>query len=172
MAVFLLGDPSAAILPPVPSLATSAKVTSSTGKGDFGALCNQITPARSADTSRGLFVWDDRLGTTEWVQYEFPQATTVSTSSVYWYDRFGTAQRLPKAWRLLYRAADEWKPVVTKDPFGLATDTFNTVRFKPVKTTALRLEADLQDSYLDPYLAIPSSQPGKFSAGILEWKVK
>ncbi|MCF7730660.1 MAG: glycoside hydrolase family 127 protein [Akkermansiaceae bacterium] len=172
MTVFLLLDPSAAILPPVPSLATSAKVTSSTGKGDFGALCNQITPARSADTSRGLFAWDDRLGTTEWVQYEFPEATTLSSSSVYWYDRFGTAQRLPKAWRLLYRAGEEWKPVATKDPFGLATDTFNTVRFEPVKTTALRLEADLQDSFLDPYLAIPSSQPGKFSAGIIEWSVK
>lgn len=172
MAVFLLRDPAAAILPPVPSLATRATVTSSTGKGDFGALRNQIAPARSADTSRGLFAWDDRLGTTEWVQYEFAEATTVQSSSVYWYDRFGTAQRLPKAWRLLYRAGEEWKPVVTSDPFGRATDTFNTVRFKPVKTTALRLEADLQDSYLDPYLAIPTSQPGKFSAGILEWIVK
>lgn len=172
MAVFLLSDPDAAILPPVPSLGTSAKVTSSTGKGDFGALCNQITPARSADTSRGLFVWDDRLGTTEWVQYDFPEASTVSSTSVYWYDRFGTAQRLPKAWRLLYQAGEKWMPVLTKDTFGLATDTFNTVRFKPVKTTALRLEADLQDSFLDPYLAIPTSQPGKFSAGILEWVVE
>ena len=46
------------------------------------------------------------------------------------------------------------------------------MNFNPVKTDALRLEADLQDSFLDPYLAIPSSQPGKFSAGILEWSVK
>jgi DUF1680 family protein len=172
MAVFLLRDPSAAILPPVPSLATRAKVSSSNGKGDFASLCNQVIPARSADTSRGLFTWDDRLGTTEWVQYDFAEPTTISSSSVYWYDRFGTAQRLPKVWRLFYRAGDEWKPVVTKDPFGLATDTFNTVSFTPVKTAALRLEADLQDSFLDPYLAIPTSQPSKFSAGILEWSVK
>jgi DUF1680 family protein len=172
MAVFLLRDPAAAILPPVPSLATAATVTSSTGKGNFAALRDQAFLVRSADTSRGLFVWDDRLGTTEWVQYEFPEPTTIRSSAVYWYDRFGTAQRLPKAWRLLYRAGAEWKPVVTRDPFGLATDTFNTVNFTPVKTDALRLEADLQDSFLDPYLAIPSSQPGKFSAGILEWSVK
>jgi uncharacterized protein len=171
MAVFLLRDPAAAILPPVPSLATRAKVTSSTGKGDFAALSNQTTPARSADTSRGLFSWDDRLGTTEWVQYEFTEPTILSSSAVYWYDRFGTAQRLPKSWRLLYRDGDQWKPVANQAPYGIATDTFNTVRFTPVKTDALRLEADLQDSYLDPYLAIPSSQPGKFSAGILEWSV-
>lgn len=172
MAVFLLRDPAAAVLPPIPCLTTRAKLSSSTGKGDFAALCNQITPARSADTSRGVFGWDDRLGTTEWVQYEFAEATTIASSAVYWYDRFGTAQRLPKAWRLLYRDGGKWLPVATKDPFGLATDAFNTVRFTPVKTDALRLEADLQDSFLDPYLAIPSSQPGKFSAGILEWSVK
>lgn len=172
MAMFLLRDPAAAILPPVPSLTTRAKVSSSTGKGYFAALSDQITPARSADASRGLFEWSDRLGTTEWVQYEFAEATTIQSSSVYWYDRFGTAQRLPKSWRLLYRDGGEWKPVVTKDPYGLVTDTFNTVNFAPVKTDALRLEADLQDSYLDPYLAIPSSQPGKFSAGIIEWSVK
>ena len=172
MAVFLLRDTDAAILPPVPSLATAATVSSSTGKGDFAALRNQVTPARSADASRGIFVWDDRLGTTEWVQYEFAEPTTIRSSSVYWYDRFGTAQRLPKAWRLLYRADGEWRPVAAEDPFGLATDEFNTVRFTPVKTDALRLEADLQDDFLDPYLAIPSSRPGKFSAGILEWTVE
>jgi len=171
MAVFLLRDPAAAVLPPVPTLATRSKVSSSTGKGDFAALCNQVTPARSADTSHGLFVWDDRLGTTEWIQYEFPEATTIRSSAVYWYDRFGTAQRLPKAWRLLYRDGDQWQPVANQDPYGLATDTFNTTRFTPVKTDALRLEVDLQDGFLDPYLAIPSSKPGKFSAGILEWTV-
>jgi uncharacterized protein len=172
MAVFLLRDLAAAVLPPAPGLVQSATVTSSTGKGDFAALRNQVTPARSADASRGIFVWDDRLGTTEWVQYEFPEPATLKSSSVYWYDRFGTAQRLPKAWRLFYRDGGEWKPVAAKDPFGVATDTFNTVRFAPVKTDALRLEADLQDDFLDPYLAVPSSQPGKFSAGILEWKVE
>jgi hypothetical protein len=171
MAVFLLREAAAAILPPIPSLATAAKVTASTGKGDFAALRNQITPARSADTSRGMFGWDERLGTTEWVQYEFPEATTISSSSVYWCDRFGTSQRLPKAWRLFYRAGGAWKAVATKDSFGLAADTFNIVNFTPVKTDALRLEADLQDHYLDPYLAIPSSEPAKFSAGILEWIV-
>ena len=48
----------------------------------------------------------------------------------------------------------------------------NTVRFTPVKTGALRLEADLQHHFLDPYLAVPDAKPGKTSGGILEWSVE
>jgi len=88
MAVFLLRDARAALLPPVPSLATAARKSSSTGKGYFGALCDQITPARSGDHSRGVFSWDGRDGTTEWVQYAFEEPKTISSSGVYWYDRF------------------------------------------------------------------------------------
>jgi len=108
IAIFLLRDPKAAILPPVPSLATAAKKSSSTGKGNVGALCDQINPARSGDASRGMFTWEGRSGTTEWVQYDFDKPQTLSSSSIYWYDRFGTAERLPKAWRLLYREGEEW----------------------------------------------------------------
>jgi DUF1680 family protein len=172
MAVFVLRDADAAALPPVPSLATAARKSASTGQGNFAALCDQIAPARSADASHGVFGWDGRDGTTEWVQYDFDGPQPVSSSTVYWYDRFGTAQRLPKAWRLLYRDGADWKPVVTKDSYGVATDTSNTVRFEPVKTDALRLEADLQDAFLDPYLAAPDAKPSKFSAGILEWSVE
>ncbi len=172
MAVFLLRDIAAAILPPVPSLATGGKASSSTGKGNFAALTDQITPARSADASHGVFSWDGREGTTEWVQYEFDKPQTISSSSVYWYDRFGTAHRLPKAWRLLYRDGTEWKPVATKDPYALVTDTANTVSFAPMKTDSLRLEADLHDAFLDPYLAVPNAKSAKVSAGILEWKVE
>ena len=48
-------------------------------------------------------------------------------------------------------------PVASRDTFGVAKDTFNTVRFSPVKTAALRVEVVL---------------PADFSAGIQEWKVK
>ena len=119
-----------------------------------------------------MFVWEGCLGTTEWVQYQWDAPQTISSSCVYWYDRFGTAERLPKSWRLLYRDGPDWKPVANKDPYALVTDTPNTVRFTPVKTDALRLEATLHDSFLDPYLANESTQPGKFTAAILEWTVE
>ncbi len=172
MAVWLLRDPRRAVLPPVPSPATKSTVTASTGKGNFGALRDQIEPARSADASRGVFAWSGRTGTTEWVQYEFKKTETISRSKVYWYDRFGTIERRPKSWRLLYKAEDKWIPVTNNDPYEVAIDRYSCVGFDPVTTTAIRLEAKLQDAFLDPYLALPNTQPAKFSAGILEWAVE
>lgn len=172
MAVWVLRDPDRAVLPPLPSIAVASKVTSSTGEGNFQALRDQIEPARSADASHGVFNWGGRTGTTEWVQYEFKQPETISSSAVYWYDRFGTIERKPKAWRLLYKEGDTWVPVKNQDPYRTEIDTYNRVAFEPVETTALRLEADLQDAFLDPYLALPDAQPAKFSASILEWIVE
>ena len=41
--------------------------------------------------------------------------------------------------------------------FGTAVDQFNAVKFKPAKTTGLRIEAKLREGV---------------SSGILEWKVE
>jgi len=172
MAIWVLRDVSRAVLPPVPSIATNSKVTASTETGNFRVLCDQIEPARSADASRGVFNWNGRVGTTEWVQYEFKEPATISSSKVYWYDRFGTIERKPKSWRLLYKEGDDWIPVKNNEPYSVKIDTYNRVTFEPVKTSALRLEATLQDAFLDPYLALPNAEPAKFSASILEWKVE
>lgn len=172
MAVWVLRDPGRAVLPPLPSIATASTVTSSTGEGNFQALRDQIEPARSADASHGVFNWGGRTGTTEWVQYDFKQPETISSSSVYWYDRFGTIERKPKAWRLLFKEGDNWVPVNNKEPYSVEIDTYNRVTFEPVTTESLRLEADLQNAFLDPYLALPDAQPAKFSASILEWTVE
>jgi hypothetical protein len=73
---------------------------------------------------------------------------------------------------LLYRDGEDWKPVAVSGTYGLETDKPNAVRFEPIKTSALRLETDLQDAFLDPYLAAPDAKPAKFSAGLLEWGVE
>jgi hypothetical protein len=65
--------------------------------------------------------------------------------------------RILKAWRVLYRAAAEWKPVANAQSQTLSKDAWNRMTFDPVDTSALRLEVELQ--------------PG-FSGGILEWRVK
>jgi hypothetical protein len=81
----------------------------------------------------------------------------VSGVSVYWFDDSGTGQcRVPQSWRLLHKQGDAWQPVDTTDPFGTRKDGWNSVKFKPIETTALRLEVQLQPN---------------FSGGILEWKV-
>ena len=65
--------------------------------------------------------------------------------------------RVPKSWRLLYKDANDWKPVENLEPYGVAKDGYNKVAFKSITTSGMRLEV--------------TAQPG-FSAGIQEWKVK
>ena len=88
----------------------------------------------------------------------FAKPASVSEAQVYWFDDTGRGGvRVPQSWRLLYRDGAEWKAVEAAGQYGVARDAYNTVRFKPVTTTALRLELVMQ--------------PG-VSAGVQEWKVK
>ena len=64
---------------------------------------------------------------------------------------------MPQSWRLLYKDGDRWKPVEATSPFGTARDAWNKITFKPVTTTALRIELTMQP---------------EVSAGIQEWRVK
>ena len=128
------------------------------GSDTVNALGDGLEPASSGDHEIPRLTFWDHRGGTEWVQYDFPSAKDVSAVEVYWFDDIGVGQcRLPKDWRVLYQDGGQWKPVsnVTVDP--VTKDKWNAAKFTPVKTTALRLEINLQ--------------PG-FSGGILEWKVK
>ncbi|MGC8668842.1 MAG: beta-L-arabinofuranosidase domain-containing protein [Chthonomonadales bacterium] len=121
------------------------------------ALDDGILPTDSADTSIPRFTWWDHLGTTEWVQYDFPRPRKIGACDVYWFDdeAIGGQCRTPASWRLLYRAGDTWKPVDCTN-YPTTKDRQVHIRFTPVETTALRLEVQLK--------------PG-FSGGILEWNV-
>lgn len=113
-------------------------------------------PKNSADQSIPRFTWWPNKGITEWVVKQFDTPTKVSSAAVYWFDDSGTGGcRVPKSWRLLYRDGKVWKPVAGASGFAVAKDQFNQVTFRPVTTTTLRLEAQLQP---------------QFSGGILEWK--
>ena len=89
----------------------------------------------------------------------FAKSATVSEVQVYWFDDTGRGGvRVPKSWRLAgTREGTEWRPVVGAAEFGVAKDAYNTVRFTPVTTTALRIELVMQPNV---------------SAGVQEWKVK
>ncbi len=121
------------------------------------ALGDGIAPRHSNDHSIPRFTWWDHKGTTEWVQYDFDKPKTISRSAVYFFDDTGQGGcRTPKSWRLLFKDGNQWKEVSTTDSYGVAKDTFNRITFDPVKTTSLRLEAQLQPN---------------FSAGILKWQI-
>jgi uncharacterized protein len=141
---------------PVPTVASLSAVRASSGER-LRAINDQAEPASSADPANSYFHWWPHKGTTEWVEYTFAQPAMVSEVAVYWFDDTGRGEcRVPASWRLLYKEGDEWKAVENLQPYGNDKDRYNAVRFKPVTTSALRLEVTLQPAW---------------SAGIQEWKV-
>jgi hypothetical protein len=160
MIVWIPYEESAAKPKPAPTIATTSKVTSSlrnAGRSHI-ALNDQVDPPNSGDQSNTYLHWWPKNNSREWVQYDFNKEYTVSESGVYWYDDspFGGC-RIPLEWKLFYKKNGEWLPVVPTTAYEIGKDKFNTVKFEPVKTTALRMEIQL---------------PEKQSTGIHEWTVK
>lgn len=120
------------------------------------AMNDALEPARSYDTSIPRMTWWNHEGTAEWVCATFNGLCQVSQASVYWYDDTGFGFcRVPQSWYLQYLAGTNWITVSGASSYGVALNQFNTVRFNPVQTTALRLNVQLQSGY---------------SGGILEWQ--
>jgi uncharacterized protein len=157
MAVWLARADAAAKPTPYPTVATTSTLTHSTSRKEIRTIVDGEDPA-SSDDPTSYFDWWPAKGGDEWIEMAFAKAATVSETQVYWFDDTGQGGvRVPKAWRLLYKAADGWKPVDAAGEYGVATNRYNTIRFKPVTTSALRLELKAQPD---------------FSAGVQEWRVK
>jgi hypothetical protein len=143
---------------PEPTLASTAKVSSSPGGKGVEAIHDLYEPENSNDHGRGYLHWWPKKGTTEWVEYDFGKPVALSETSVYWFDDTGQGEcRVPASWKALVQAGGKWVPVKNLNPYGLEKDKYNTVKFAPVRASALRLEIQL---------------PENFSAGIQEWKVR
>jgi DUF1680 family protein len=160
MVVWMARSPESAALPPVPTLANTAKVSASHAHrhDHLVAVNDGVEPKHSNDHGIARFTWWDHRGTTEWVQLDLAKRSEVSAVEVYWFDDTGQGQcRVPQSWRLLGRVDGKWKQVGGDSPCGVKKDTFNRVEFPPLTTDALRIEVQLQDG---------------FSGGVLEWKVE
>jgi hypothetical protein len=144
---------------PYPTLATTAKVTTSRRPhgGSADAIHDGETPLASNDSSSYFDFWPTN-GTSEWVQYTFEKPAAISETELYWFDDTGRGGvRVPASWRLLYKDGNDWKPVENTSPYGVDKDKFNKVTFKPVTTDALRVELIMQP---------------KVSAGLQKWIVR
>ena len=143
---------------PYPTIATTSTVTVSNRQRLDPRRINDGEEPTASNDSGSYFDWWPRKGTTEWVEYAFANAATVAEVQVYWFDDTGRGEvRVPQAWRVLYKDGAEWKPVEAAAAYGVAKDQYNKVSFKPVSTSALRLEITMQTNW---------------SAGVQEWKVK
>ncbi|AYL94928.1 glycoside hydrolase family 127 protein [Mucilaginibacter celer] len=159
MTVWIPYEASAARPKPAPTIASTSKVTSSVkNKRMYNAIKDQYEPADSKDTNYPYLHWWPAHNTSEFVQYDFDAAHTVSESKVYWYDDgpWGGC-RIPASYKILYLKDGQWVPVKNTTPYAVSKDAFNTVSFEPVTTTALKLEVQL---------------PVDNSTGIHEWVVK
>jgi uncharacterized protein len=112
------------------------------------------------------FDWWPRFGSTQqgtndWIQYTFAGSATISESKVYWYQDIDRTPpggcAVPVSWNLLYQDGDQWKPVEATGAYTVSTNAYDSIKFKPVTTTALRMEIKFQNDY---------------SVGMEAWKVK
>ncbi|MDA1260692.1 MAG: glycoside hydrolase family 127 protein, partial [Planctomycetota bacterium] len=161
MAVWIPRSPALARLPAMPTLATDAPPSASHvfELDTLAALHDGLHPESSGDHSVPRHTFWPRLGTEEWLRYDFAAPTQVSAVRVYWFDDTGLGRcRVPANAQVETLAADgAWQAVNAFVPLGVAINAWNEQSFAPVTTTAIRLRIRLQE---------------EFSAGMLEWEVR
>jgi len=134
---------------------------------DIGAVYDGRDPLSSADESYRYVRMRPPSGTPAWIEYELSAPTRLSSVAVYWFDdrRFC---RLPQTWRVLYRDGDQWRAVSNFDAYNIVKDAFNTVRFDPVMTSALRLEIEpVTTHYAAGEIGPPEAM---FIAEAIDWR--
>ena len=159
MAVWLPQDVSATRPVMPPTIASKAKITASHMAKSISAINDGLTPKDENDRTAPYYHWWPQEGTTEWIAYEFEQPEEISSTTIYWYDDapWGGC-RIPQSWKIYYKdASGNWQPVANTSSYGIAKGEPNTVRFTPVKTSAVMVEV---------------VQPEKNSAGLFEWAVE
>jgi len=122
------------------------------------AVIDGIEPKNSIDHDIPRLTFWDHKGTPEWVEIDFGKEQNISQFSIYWFDDTGRGGcKVPKSWTLSHRDGNAWKPIKTSDTFGVERDKYNTIHFDAIKTSALRIDIQLEKDA---------------SGGILEVKVK
>jgi len=158
MLVWLPYEESAATPSPPPTIASRAKPSASYIYDQISALNDQLLPKSSNDHSVPRFTFWSHKGTKEWVQYDFKEETSIAYIHIYWFDDGPDGGcRIPENWKAFYLDDGDWKEVFKHGRYPVIKDQMNSIEIAPVKTTALRLEIQLQPAY---------------SGGILEWKVE
>lgn len=159
MRVWLSQDLSSTSPAQPATLSSESKLSASTRTSALSAVNDRLIPKDENDRSIPYYHWWPAKAKTEWLCYQFPEESTVQSCTLYWFDDgpWGGC-RVPKSWRIYYKNAQgEWTPVEDPDKYTTEKGSANTVNFKPVKTSSLKLEVVLPDDN---------------SAGIYEWSVK
>lgn len=146
--------------PAVPAtLASSSKIETSMNMPAIESINDRLVPKGEDDRSIPYTHWWPKNNSTEWISYTFPEASTVQSATVYWFDDqpWGGCT-VPDAWKIYYKDAQgQWQLVQHPDGYPTTKGSACTVNFTPVKTTAVKLEVKMNNH---------------LSAGIFEWSIK
>lgn len=159
MKVWIPQDVKAAYPLSLASLASTAKVTSTSPTIALSSVNDGLVPLDENDRSIPYFHWWPKQGTTEWVNYSFPAPKRIASATVYWYDDqpWGGC-KIPESWYIEYQTTNgEWTKATEVDDYPIKKGSACTVHFKPVIAKAVRLWV---------------KQPEKYSCGLFEWSVK
>ena len=171
MEVWVPSSPVYAHITPKPTIASKARTLynmnaiqkdapeTAAVEGEAWGVNDQWEPKRSSDISKPYHYWWLKYGTPESIAYEFDKPYTVSNVQVYWldFDHYDGNFRTPESWKLYYKdETGNWKEVENHSAYGVERDCYNSVDFKPVTTTGLKIVAQLRKGE---------------SGGVIEWKV-
>jgi hypothetical protein len=153
-------------LPPVSPIIAASKITLSDYPLEgpkarqtnwfMRPLSRRRDPTNSTDSH---FDWWPTRNTNEWIEAAFAKPETISGMQLYWFNdsKKNGGCNLPVSWRAFYKDQDQWKPVPTTDAYTVSENKFDTIAFKPITTSGLRLEVQLQTNW---------------SGGIEAWKLQ
>lgn len=159
MAVWLPDEVNATRPKAILTLASKSKIDASHKIPTLFSVADGLIPQDENDRTIPYYHWYPKTGTTEWISYEFPEEVQVSTSTVYWFDDtpWGSCS-IPKSWKIYYKNTEgKWLPVENLNAYSIVKGEGSAVKFKTVKTKAIKLEVVL---------------PDEKTAGIYEWQVK
>jgi uncharacterized protein len=143
---------------PAPTIAFRSTVKASKMTRDLKAVNDQAEPSGSNDHSVSYYHWWPDKDRWEWIEYDFEKPSTISKTSVYWFDdRPDGGCRIPDEWEIVYLSGNVWKLVSAKTKYTITRDGWDTVEFTPVKATAVKIKVRLNKD---------------FASGIYEWIIK
>ncbi len=147
----LVGTPAVSDIAPQATATTSfvSSWESLTGLNDGYA------PTSSNDRGHPVYGNWDNPNSTQWVQYTWNSARTISSTSVYWFDD-DQGIDLPASYTIQYWNGSSWTNVSSPSGLGVLANQYNTTTFAPVTTTQIRLNVTAKATT---------------STGIESWKV-
>lgn len=158
MMVWLPGSAEKSRPLPAPTISYRSKVRASKITRDLKAVNDQIEPANSNDHSVSYYHWWPEKNKWEWIEYDFDKPELISKTKVYWYDDGPHGGcRVPDEWEILYLNGNIWESVTNKTPYKVTKDGWDSLEFKPVKATAVKIKVKLNKD---------------FASGIYEWIVE